>query len=431
MAFDLQNFYKQTLLLDWTIGTGNFYVSAKPTISAGWLVISPNNSTIREIVKYTATGTDASGDYVTVSQRGVGGTTEQIHSIGEPIRMNITAEYWDDMNDQIAAIVASGVSNANTTTMGGVEIATAAEVDAGTATGGTGASVVLTPDNVNSSHNIPFVAPGTLGNIMKSNGTDWISDTAPASPFPMQNVTLSPSGGSGQEVHCSTSNSDGSVLYVSQFNNTGAAASIYRLARDSGTRNYRLTHSPVNLGLTSNAGLYAMAVAGNYLYVYCNVGSSYTMRRYDAADLANVTTITGAPTVAGGTAMFSDGTDLYISSAAATFDRYTISGTAISNAQTITYTSISNPSTAVCDGTNVWMGVKPSSSFTLYKYAKTGGSSTSSLTGILYPTYEWKGSESSLFIGSSTALGVSWGYLTASDATAGVNEKLHLEAMTW
>lgn len=149
MAYDLQNFYKQTLLLDWSIGTGNFYVSTKPTISAGWLVISPNNSTIREIIKYIATGTDANGDYITVSVRGVGGTTEQAHTAGEPIRMNITAEYWDDMNDQIAAIVASGVPNANTTTMGGVEIATNAEMIAGTDIGSTGASVVPTPSIIN------------------------------------------------------------------------------------------------------------------------------------------------------------------------------------------------------------------------------------------------------------------------------------------
>lgn len=175
MSYTLQNFYKSTLSLDWSTGTGTFYVTTKPTISTGWLVTSPNNSTTREIIKYTSTGTDTNGDYVVVSERGVGGTTEQTHTVGEPIRMNITAEYWDAMNDDIAAIVASGVSNANTTTMGGVEIATDAEVDAGTATGGTGASIVLTPANVNASHNIPFVAPGTSGNVMSSNGTDWTS----------------------------------------------------------------------------------------------------------------------------------------------------------------------------------------------------------------------------------------------------------------
>lgn len=177
MSFTLQNFYKSTLSLDWSTGTGTFYVTTKPTIATGWLVISPNNSTIREIIKYTSTGTDANGDYVVVATRGVGGTTEQTHTVGEPIRMNITAEYWDAMNDDIAAIVASGVSNANTTTMGGVEEATATEIDAGTQTGGTGAELFINPKLLNDAHNIPLVAPGTSGNIMMSDGTDWTSSS--------------------------------------------------------------------------------------------------------------------------------------------------------------------------------------------------------------------------------------------------------------
>jgi len=149
MSKVIQNFYKSQLTQDWSIGTGNFYVEVKPTITDGWLVISPNNSGIREIIRYTSTGTDGNGDYVVVSQRGVGGTTEQIHTQGEPIRMNITAEYWAEMTDDINNIVASGVPNANTTTMGGVEIATDDEVIAGTDTGGTGATLVAKPSQIN------------------------------------------------------------------------------------------------------------------------------------------------------------------------------------------------------------------------------------------------------------------------------------------
>lgn len=97
MSKTIQNFYKETVSVAWTTGTGNFYVSAKPTPSAGWLVLSPNNVNLREIVEYTATGTDGTGDYVTVSVRGVGGTTEQTHTVSEPVRMNVTAEYWADI----------------------------------------------------------------------------------------------------------------------------------------------------------------------------------------------------------------------------------------------------------------------------------------------------------------------------------------------
>lgn len=182
MSYDLQNFYKTTLLLDWTIGTGNFYVTTLPTISTGWLVISPNNSTLREIVKYSATGTDGTGNYIIIITRGVGGTTEQTHSAGEPIRMNITAEYWASMQDDIDSIVAAGSSNANTTTRGIVEEATAAEIDAGTQTGSTGAELFINPKLLNDAHNIPLVVPGASGNLMTSNGTDWTS-AAPTSLY--------------------------------------------------------------------------------------------------------------------------------------------------------------------------------------------------------------------------------------------------------
>lgn len=99
MPTTLQNFYKSTVSIDWSVGTGNFYVTTKPTPTAGWLVLSPNNATLREIVQYTATGTDGNGDFVTISVRGVGGTTEQVHGQGEPIRMNITAEHWEQFKD--------------------------------------------------------------------------------------------------------------------------------------------------------------------------------------------------------------------------------------------------------------------------------------------------------------------------------------------
>ena len=99
MSTILQNFYKATITKNWTATTGDFNVSVKPTTSSGWLVVSPNNTTLREIIKYTATGSNAFGDFVTVSNvgdRGLGGTTAQAHTIGETVRMNITAQHWEE-----------------------------------------------------------------------------------------------------------------------------------------------------------------------------------------------------------------------------------------------------------------------------------------------------------------------------------------------
>ena len=109
-----ENFYKETIAQDWPIGTGNFYISTKPTKTAGWLVISPSSSTLREIVTYTAVGTDGTGDYVTVSERGVGGTTEQTHVIGETIRMNILAENIKQISDSMP-LISSGTTAPSST----------------------------------------------------------------------------------------------------------------------------------------------------------------------------------------------------------------------------------------------------------------------------------------------------------------------------
>lgn len=105
MVEQVQNFYKKTLQIACGAGAGNIYVGVKPTIANGYLVFSPSNTTLREIVKYTGTGTDATGDYVTIanaSDRGLGGTTAQAHSVGESIRMNLTAEHWLEIINAIS-----------------------------------------------------------------------------------------------------------------------------------------------------------------------------------------------------------------------------------------------------------------------------------------------------------------------------------------
>lgn len=122
-----QNFYRQTVSQDWPIGTGNFYVSVKPTVSSGYMTISPASTTLREIVFFSATGTDSTGDYVTISSggRGKGGTTEQTHIIGEPVRMNVAAETIQEIVDDIAAIVAAGAVDASTIAKGIVKMSVA------------------------------------------------------------------------------------------------------------------------------------------------------------------------------------------------------------------------------------------------------------------------------------------------------------------
>jgi hypothetical protein len=116
-----ENFYRQTITRAVTLTTGvNIYVSAHPTPSEGYIAISPASTNLREIVYYTAKGTDGNGTYLTVTtaNRGLGGTTAQTHAIGEPVRMNVSAETIQEISDAIDQIVAGGAQNASTTVKG-------------------------------------------------------------------------------------------------------------------------------------------------------------------------------------------------------------------------------------------------------------------------------------------------------------------------
>jgi hypothetical protein len=113
--YTLQNFYKDALTIATGTGVGNIYVTTAPTPSTGLLVINPSSATKREIVRYSATGSDSNGNFVTISNaidRGVGGTTAQAHSIGEAVRMNYTAQHQADIGDainQVASDLSSSV----------------------------------------------------------------------------------------------------------------------------------------------------------------------------------------------------------------------------------------------------------------------------------------------------------------------------------
>ena len=100
----VQSFYKATITVAASAGVTKIYVSTLPTPSAGYLVINSGNATKREVIYYSAKGTDGTGNYVDVTaigDRGMCGTTAQTHEVQESVRANITSAHWDDM---IAAI---------------------------------------------------------------------------------------------------------------------------------------------------------------------------------------------------------------------------------------------------------------------------------------------------------------------------------------
>lgn len=125
-----QNFYVSKLALAADAGAVNFYVSTPPTNDSGFLVISPRNAAKREIVKFTAKGSDGNGDFVTVTlaNRGLGGTTDQAHSVDEPVYMNVVDQHFVEVRDAIQAISNNGALPATDTTQGTVQLSVPADI---------------------------------------------------------------------------------------------------------------------------------------------------------------------------------------------------------------------------------------------------------------------------------------------------------------
>jgi hypothetical protein len=175
----VQNFYKQTVTTPWTVGTGNFYVSQKPSVTSGFLVISPNSESLREIVSFSAVGTDGGGDYVTVSARGLGGTTEQAHGAGEKVFMNITAQHIEQIKQAIEDINNAGALNASTTVKGVARLTASPNVSLGnpTITIASPAVVTLTAHGLTENDEIQFTTTGALPTGIVSGTTYYVIGT--------------------------------------------------------------------------------------------------------------------------------------------------------------------------------------------------------------------------------------------------------------
>lgn len=182
----VQNFYKETITIDCTAVVGKIYVSTLPTPTDGWLVISPNDASKREIIEYSGIGTDTSGNYVTSITRGVGGTSARAHSAGEYIRMNITAEYWADMTSDIQQVatdlstaVISGASPASTTSMGIVRSSYSPDATIGTATITIASPGVVTfaSHGLTANDIVKFTTTGTLPTGIVAGTTYFVSAT--------------------------------------------------------------------------------------------------------------------------------------------------------------------------------------------------------------------------------------------------------------
>ena len=320
-----------------------------------------------------------------------------------------------------AYVDSGGNQNASTTQRGLVQEATSAQIIAGTGAGSSGARLFVNPTQV---------AETGADKIAKIKSTGFLDSSIinVTVPFVTQDVPMINNADAPESCFI-TSDTTGSVIFRAYTTSSvGSSCTIQRLLKDTTTGNYYITNS-TTLTIDTNS-LRGLAVCGNYLYVFATISASNGCRRYDKADLANVTTITFSGTSRASVA-FSDNTDLYVyNGSSGGFDRFTISGTTITNASSVTYTSGGFAVTScICNGTNVWMSDSSgvNGAYTIRKYVLAGGAALSTSTPNFFMGAYLNGASinPNIFMGSSTVLGISWTFNWCS-ATANVGQGTHI-----
>lgn len=264
---------------------------------------------------------------------------------------------------------------------------------------------------------------------------EWFTSSG-GGGFPTQDFAINNSSSDIGDM-TATSSTDGSVMFVA-IDQNGSTVTIYRLAKDSGTSNYKITHS-TTLNTVSSSALGGLACDSTYLYVTCSISGTGAVRRYSVADLSGVTTMTisGTNSFGSGKSVWLEGTNLYVQSSSGTYRQYAISGTTLTDTTTVSYTSAGNPIYgAISNGTDVWMtdGAGGASSITIRKYPIAGGAATSTETLFVrsdayYQTSTSHNTGLQLVMGSSSILGILWGY-SLSNPTTATGEALHIMGIT-
>lgn len=258
-----------------------------------------------------------------------------------------------------AYVDAGGNVNASETTRGIVEEATDAEVTAGTATGGTGAKL--------------FVTPAKLATRLTA--------LIPTYPLVQQSIpTITYASYQG-----GTCAPDGSAFYLVR----ASANAIDRYERDTTTGFYFRTHTVDATFLFDQPT--GVIQIGIYIYLFGDDNANIQCRRFLAAYLTGETTMT-VPTVSslnGAVTAWTNGTSAYVISqnSNTTARQWSLSGTTFSAVSTATVASTlltETPQFSVWDGTSAYLiANSDSTQVAIKKITTIDGSAVSTTTKLL------------------------------------------------
>ena len=89
----VQNWYASTLSQSCGSTDTTLYITVVPSVSEGYLVIDPNNTSTREVIHFTSVGAGTIS-IPTTGDRGLDGTSAQSHAQGTDVELHYTTSYF-------------------------------------------------------------------------------------------------------------------------------------------------------------------------------------------------------------------------------------------------------------------------------------------------------------------------------------------------
>lgn len=225
-----------------------------------------------------------------------------------------------------------------------------------------------------------------------------------------------------------SSNLTGTIKIIATF--VTGTITISRFLKDTGTVNWLKTHQ-ITISTSGGQSLNVLTVHGTSVYIGYTTAGVSTVKRYDLADLTNLTSITisGTDSFALAGSAFSDGTFIYVYASANTYRQYSVSGTTLTEVTTIGYTSSGTlPQGAQCNGTNVWITDSTGGTVNIRKYPIAGGAVTSTTTYIITLTRP-NALGMVLTLGSASVLCIGYIHTVESNAAV-IGTELSMVAIT-
>ncbi len=259
MALVLADRVKETTT---TAGTGTVTLAGAVTGFQSFAVVGDGNTTYYTIAGQGTSEWEVGIGTYTSSGTTLARTTVLSNSSGtQPSALNFSAGIKDVFVTYPAGKSVNLDASGNVSALGTINSGTWGATTIAVASGGTGATT-LTANNVllgNGTSSPQFVAPGTSGNVLTSNGSTWISAASFASGTAMLFAqTAAPTGWTKSTTHnnkalrvvSGTASSGGSVAFTTAFASQAVSGSV---GSTTLTTNEMPSHN--HLAGTNTAGL--------------------------------------------------------------------------------------------------------------------------------------------------------------------------------